>query len=339
MTVIKVESLRPRPTFIIITICSILFLSIVAATATGDPIDDGLPEDASLAIKASTRRATQNGLEIQSVITLTQAMLQHNFDEKQIQSVHTLLVETKTSGIPEGPLMNKALEGIAKNVPPSMIINAMQAVQTRNLFAYKHAEMFAEQPGQQQVLGQLLTASLTAGLSIKDASKIIGELRQHDDSRKSEMSYKLALESFQTARDVSRLGVSSQAVTGIVAQALSKGYSYEDMQSLRNTFMMKSRHTEPQEVAHAFTEAIQAGKGPQNDARSPGSPPGDSGQGSPGSGSGGSGGGTGGSGGGSGGNGESGGGSGGNGESGGGSGSGSGGGNGSGSSGGTGGSN
>jgi len=288
MRVLKVESVRPRPTSIILTICSILFLSIFAPIATGDPIDDGLPADASLEIKASTRQATQNGLEVQPVITLTQAMLQHNFDLKQIQLVQTLLVDAKDSGIPERPLMDKVHEGIAKNVPPSMIINAMEAVQARNLFAYKQAAMITEQPDRKQVLGQLLAASLAAGLSIKDASKIIGELRQHDDSHKSEMSYKLALESFQTARDVSRLGVSSQAVTGIVAQALSKGYSYEDMQSLRNSFMMQSQHSEPQEIAHAFAEAMQAGKGPQNDVTSPGGPPADSGQGGGGSGSGGS---------------------------------------------------
>jgi hypothetical protein len=257
-----------------------------AGIATGDSIDDGLPPDASMAIKASTRQAIHNGLEAQPIITLTKTMLRHKFDERQIQLIQTLLVDAKTSGISEVPLMNKVHEGIAKNVPPSMIINAMEAVQARNLFAHKQAAMIAEQPVQKQVLGQLLTASLAAGLSRKDAGKIIGELRQHDDSRKSEMSYKLALESFQAARDISRLGVSSEAVTEIVAQALSKGYSYEDMQSLRNFFMMQSQHAEPQEIAHAFAEAMQAGKSPQNDGTSPSGPPGDSGQGGTGSGSG-----------------------------------------------------
>ena len=310
MTIIKPKRMRPRLFVLLVAIGSTLFLSVFADIATGDPIEDGLPDDISMAIKASTRQAIQNGLEVQLVITLTQAMLRHTFNEKQIQSVHTLLVETKTSGIPEGPLMNKVHEGISKNVPPSMIINAMEAVQARNLFAYKHAAMFAENPDQKQVLGQLLTASLSAGLSIKDASKIIGELWQHDDSRRSEISYKLALESFQTARDVSRLSVSSRAVTGMVVQALSKGYSYEDMQSLRNSFMMQSQHAEPQELAYAFAEAMQAGKDPQDKATTPGGQPGDSVQGGAGSGSGGSGGGPGESGGGSGGSGGSGGGTG-----------------------------
>jgi len=207
----------------------------------------------------------------------------------QIQRVHALLVDATSSGTPEHLLMNKAFEGLSKNVPPSMIINAMEAVQARNLFAYQHAAKFDGQPGQTQVLGQLLAASLAAGLSKKDANEIIGQLQRRENSQKSEMSYELALESFKTTRDVSRLGVSSQAITGIVAQALSKGYNHEDMQSLRNAFMTQAQNAEPQELANAFAATMQAGKGPQEGAGSHDGPPGDSGQGGAGSGNGNSG--------------------------------------------------
>jgi len=316
MTFIKPDRMRPRLTFCFIIICSTLFVLMFASGAIGDIVDDSLPADAPLAVKAGTRQAIQNGMAPQPLITLTSAMLHHHFDKKQIQLVHTLLVDAKTSGIPEGPLMNKAHEGIAKNVPPVLIINAMQVVQARNLFAYQHAAKFAEQSDQTKVLGQLMVASLAAGLSKKDANRIIGELQKYNDSQKSENSYELALESLQTARDVSRLGVSSQAVAGLVAQALSKGYSHTDMQSLRNAFMTQAQNSEPQELAHAFATAMQAGKGPQEDAGSPGGSPGDSGQGGAGSGSGDSGSGSGGSGSGSGGSGNAGSGSGGNGGSG-----------------------
>ena len=84
------------------------------------------------------------------------------------------------------------------------------------------------------------------------------------------MSYELALESLLMARDVSRLGVSSQAVTGMVARALSKGYSHEDLQSLHKTFMAQAQNAEPQELAHAFAAAMQAGKGPNKGAGSAG---------------------------------------------------------------------
>ena len=141
-----------------------LFLSITAV-AIGDAIDDGLTADAPMAVKASTRQAIQSGLADQAVIALTQAMLRHQFDEKQVQRVHTLLVVAKTSGVPVDTLMNKAHEGMTKNVPPYMIIKAMETVQARNLFAYQHAAKFAEEPGQKRELEQLLAASLAAGLS------------------------------------------------------------------------------------------------------------------------------------------------------------------------------
>ncbi len=316
MTFKKPNPIRPRLTFCFIVTCSTICLLMFAAGAIGDIVDDSLPTDTPLAVKAGTRQVIQSGMAPQPLITLTQAMLQHRFDEMQIQRVHALLVDASASGTPEHQLMNKAFEGLAKNVPPSMIINAMETVQARNVFAYQHAAKFNGQPDKTRSLGQMLAASLAAGLSKKDANEIIVQLQRRENSQRSDMAYELALESFQTARNISRLGVSSQAVTGIITQALSKGYSHEDIQSLRNDFMTQAQNTEPQELAHAFASAMQAGKGPQEGAGSPGGSPGDSGQGGAGSGSGDSGSGSGGSGSDSGGSGGAGSGSGGNGGSG-----------------------
>ena len=152
---------------------------------------------------------------------------------------------------------------------------------------------------------------------------MIGKIQQRATSMNVEQAYSLALESFQTARDVSRLGVSSQAVTGMVSQALSKGFSHEDMHALRSSFMTQTQHANPQNLAQGYTAAMQEGKGFQGAAGAAGGQTGVSGQGGGtggGGGLGGGSGGNGGSGGGTGGSGGSGGGSGGSGGSGGGSG-------------------
>ena len=312
MRVSKIRTMPESLTFRFIAITSTLFMLMYSAVALGDTIDESLPANSSAAVKASARQAIQNGLAPQPVIELTKAMLQHQFDEQQVQRAHALLTEAKTSNTPMQPLMNKAHEGIAKNVPPSMIMSAMETVQARHSFAFQHAAKLTDEPTRAQHLGQVLAASLAAGLSKEDANTIMGQIQQQARSTNPNQAYSLALESFQTARDVSRLGVSSQDVTGMITQALSKGFSHEDMQALHSAFMNQAQHANPQNLAQGYTAGMQEGKGFPGAAGISGGQPGVSGSGGAGSG------GSGGSGGGSGGSGGSGGGSGGSGGSGGG---------------------
>jgi hypothetical protein len=300
---------------------SVILVLLFAGAALGDAVDDGLPANSPAAVKAGVRQAIQNGLEPQSMVNLTRAMLQHNFDEQQIHRAHTLMNEAHNSGTPIEPLINKVFEGMAKNVPPPLIVNAMQTVQSRNSFAFQRAAQLTNQKSRAQNLGRPLAAGLAAGLSREDADRITEMVQQRAGSMNSDQAYSLALECYQIARDASRLGVSSQAVTGMVTTALAKGFNHEDMQALHNSFMSQAQQSEPQNLAHGYTSAIQEGRGFQEGpgagggqsgapgpgvgggAGSGGSGSGGSGTGSGGSGSGGPGTGGGGSGGGSGGSG------------------------------------
>jgi hypothetical protein len=323
MAVLEMKIIPERQAFLFIAVAAALFTLMLATAAIGDTIDDSLPAETPAAVKTSARQAIQSGLAPQRVVELTRAMLQNQFDEQQVQRAYAVLVEAKASGTPEQPLMNKAFEGMAKNVDPALIVGAMETVQARNSFAFQSAAKLTGQSSRAKNLGQVLAAGLTAGLSRQDADEMIGKIQQRATSMNVEQAYSLALESFQTARDVSRLGVSSQAVTGMVSQALSKGFSHEDMHALRSSFMTQTQHANPQNLAQGYTAAMQEGKGFQGAAGAAGGQTGVSGQGGGtggGGGLGGGSGGNGGSGGGTGGSGGSGGGSGGSGGSGGGSG-------------------
>jgi hypothetical protein len=273
-----------------ISVVSVLLVALFATAALGDAIDDSLPENSPAAVKDSTRQAIQNGLELQSVIKLTRAMQQNNFNEQQIQLTHALMIEAKNSEMPVQPLVNKAFEGMAKSVPPSLIVNALEMVQSRNALAFERAARLSSDKSRSDNLGRTLAAGLAAGLSKEDADKITEMAQQRAGSMNSGQAYSLALECYQTARDVSRLGVSSQAVTGMVTQALEKGFSHEDVRAMRSSFMMQAQHAEPQNLARGYTAAIEEGKGFQGGAGAAGGQSGGSGPGSGGSGSGGSGG-------------------------------------------------
>jgi len=255
---------------------AVLLSLMFASTAFGDQTDDSLPPDAPQTVKASTRQAIQSGLAQEEVVRLTQAMLQNKFDEQQIQVAHALMIQAHNSGMPVQPLMNKAFEGMAKGVDPSRIVGAMETVQLRNSLAYRNAAQLSGNKSRIANLGRALSAALAAGFSKEDADKLTQMNRQQAKSMPSDEAYSLALECFKTARDVSRLGVSSQAVTNMLAGALSQGFNHQNMRAMRYAFMNQARQSDPQKLAHRYAESIQEGKGFQ---KSPGHGPGSGGEG------------------------------------------------------------
>jgi len=257
---------------------ALILVLLWAGAAMGDAIDDGLPADTPQSIKAGARQAIQNGLEQDDVFKLTRAMLQNKFTQQQIQLAYELMIEARNSGLPVQPLMNKAYEGMAKNVPAPMIVHAMEAVQSRNAFAFQRAAMLSNDKSRAGNLGHTLAAGLAAGLSKEDADKIANMVHQRAASLNSDQAYSLASECFETARDISRLGVSSQAVSGMVIQALSKGFNQEDMRAMHSSFMIQAQHSEPQNLARGYTAAILEGKGFQQGSGGSGGQTGSSGQ-------------------------------------------------------------
>ena len=243
-------------------VAAALFVVLFATAAPCDEIEDSLPPNSPEAVKASTRHAIQNGLAQENVVKLTRAMLQSKFNEQQIQLAHALMIEAKNSSMPVQPLMNKAFEGMAKNVSPALIVGAMQTVQSRNAFANQRAARISKNKSHTANLGRALSAALAAGFSKENADKITTLLQQQAKSMKTDQAYSLALECFKTARDISRLGVSSSSVTNMVTSALNKGFNHQDMHAMRSAFMTEARgSSQPQELARSYSAAIQEGKG------------------------------------------------------------------------------
>jgi hypothetical protein len=232
--------------------------------------------------------AAMQALEQENVVKLTRAMLQSKFNEQQIQLSHALMIEAKNSGMPVQPLMNKAFEGMAKSVSPPLIVGAMETVQSRNAFSYQRAARFAKNKSHTANLGRALSAALAAGFSKEDADKITNMLQQRAKSMKTDQAYSLALECFKTARDISRLGVSSQSVTNMLAGALNKGFNHQDMHAMRSAFMTQARQSQPQNLVRSYSAAIQEDKGFQ-EGRGDGEGSGGAGHGAAGSGGSGSG--------------------------------------------------
>ena len=239
-------------------------------------------------VKEGTREIINGGLRSEEAIQLVQGMQGSRFSIEQMLKAHKIILEAQRKGLPARPAINKAFEGMAKQIPPEKTLQAMEAVCTRYEFAYGQARSLARDKEQFERLGNLLAESLAAGFSEQDASTTIRRLQEQSVNADPEQSPRLAAACLAMLRDMSRLGVSSDVSAQVISHALSQGYSAAEITGMHQSLVSQAQAHSPQSVAQGFAQSMQQGQTPQGSGSAPG---GHSGSGSSGGAGGGSGGG------------------------------------------------
>ncbi len=266
---------------------------LLASTVFADVVEQDLIQMPA-PIKDRARAMIQKGIPGRDVIQLIQAMDINRFQKEQILKAQAIVLEAQNRGLPTKPVINKALEGMAKKVAPERTLQAMEAVSSRYAFAFDQAHSITKKTEQTERLGNMLAESLSAGLKEQDASRIMNQLRERSAKMNQDRMNELAAVCLAMARDMSRLGVSSPLSSQVISGALSKGLNAADIVGMHQSLLSKARTDSAQAVSQKLARGMQHSLSEQE----PGSAAGYGGQ----SGSGGSGGAGGGGGGGSGGN-------------------------------------
>ena len=244
---------------------------------------------------------------------LVSAMRDGGWPEDAVIRAQGISRQAQQRGEPTQPIVNKALEAIAKRVPPARALQAMEAVSARYSVAYAHARVLARRPEQVSSLAQVMAEALTAGLREPQLEDIVQALQAQSHRYDGDGMRDLAAASLGMARDMSRLGVSSALTGEVVAGAVSAGLNAAAVASMNQGLIAQSQSQPAQSVAEGLAHGVSQGHGAATQGghggTGSGSPGGAGGGGSGGSGGGGAGGGGGGAGGGGGGGGPGGGGS------------------------------
>ncbi len=235
-------------------------LLLYAPVVFADAVDDGLPPATAAQLKAGTRQMIHLGMKTSDAIRFTRAMVQHHFSVEQALKAQQIVMKAQHQALPVDPIAGKAFEGMAKNVKADRIVQAMNKVQARFAYAYSRAALLANQKAKANRLGNMLAAALAAGLNQQDAEKICLSIHQQTENMSRAQKNNLALEALKATREMARLGVTSKAVTGVVTQALQRGYSVSELKSMRQSFVSRSRSTSPQDLARSYSEALGRGK-------------------------------------------------------------------------------
>ena len=242
---------------ICLMVCAIL---CCASFAFGDEVEESLSTLATEQLKASTREMIQSGIDTNNVIRMTKLMLQNQFSMEQALRGQKVIMNAQKEDLPVEPIMNKAYEGMVKQVQAKNIVQAMEQVRARYVFAHEQARALTKERSQTRAIGNTIAKTFTAGMDQKGIQGIMDRLRERTQQMTQSQTMELAKESFKTARDMARLGLSSKTTTNLVCLALQKGYTAGKMENMRNSFMTQSLSSPLTHLANSYSNAIKGGK-------------------------------------------------------------------------------
>jgi len=244
------------------TLLILMTLMLWVCPVWADEIDDALPENTGLQIRNNTRQMIQTGISQDDATQLTRTMLQHRFQERHILQAQNMLMETIQSDLPVEPVMNKAFEGMAKNKPDELIVQAMKKTQSRYAYAYRKAQELTPDQEMQNSLGLSIAQGMGAGLQEKDMEPVMSQLQTRIRQMSQNKAEELCLQTFLTARVMARLGVDPDNVSDVVCQALQNRFTAREMQQLRSNFNSRSQQMSPNQLANQFAQKLGQGEKP-----------------------------------------------------------------------------
>jgi len=241
--------------------CAILFC---ASLSFGDEVEDKLPTAATEQLKASTREMIRSGIGSDDAIKMTKLMLENRFRHQLILRAHHIIMNAQREGLPVGPIMNKAHEGMAKRVQDKNIVQAMERVRSRYAFAHQQAKLITQHKAQMHLIGNMIAHSLAAGMNQENIGRVMQSFQHREKAMTRVDAEELAKETFTATMNMARLGVSSKAATDLVCQALQHRYTAREMKTMRNSFMTRARNANPTNLAKSYANEIQGGKGAES---------------------------------------------------------------------------
>ncbi len=239
-------------------------------------------------VERYTREMRAQGIPAEPVQVMFSLMYQNRYQEQNIVRAGKTILGAADKGLPTEPVINKAMEGMAKQVSEEQVIAAMETVRNRYSNAYRLAGSLSDDRKNTAIMAEAIAGSLAAGMADKEMDKIMDRLRERTQKQTSVQADKLSLQTMLTVRSMMRLGANPADTSDTVRQALEQRYTAQQMEQLRNQFFDEAPKTSAKQLAQQYARSI--GKGGNSSSGSSGSDGGGSGSGgSGGSGSGGSG--------------------------------------------------
>jgi hypothetical protein len=248
-----------KPTAVLSILIVTIFL-LLSNSLHADEIDRQLGTAVSETVRENIRQMVSVGIPEAQALQMVRTMARNRFSEQNMIRAQKTVIETQAKGLPVEPVMNKAMEGLAKGVAADNIVRAMEQVQQRYAIASRHAAAITENEPQRQRLRNTVADCLSAGITNGDLNRLMTQLQQQTRQLARNQIDAYALATLQAARTMARMSVASTAATDVVCQALRQRYTAQEMRQLNQQFMAQAMDMSPNRVANQYAQAIAKGQ-------------------------------------------------------------------------------
>ena len=200
----------------------------------------------------------QNRPETEKWEELHENASRHGISLEDLNRIQDVLRRAETKGFPAGPLLNKALEGIAKGISPSAIVKVLE-IRLENLHTCqkmlgKIKESEAESPSEKNELLIVMSESMARGVSKEEMEALATHAPKP-------LHVHLANAS-QDAATFKDLGFSSDDAMEIVLTGLQNGIYVERSRGISAAVRESRRNgMTNEELKNVFLSNIRQGKG------------------------------------------------------------------------------
>ncbi len=161
--------------------------------------------------------------------------------------------------MPQGPLVQKVYEGMAKNIKPDNILYATNQVRDRYRTASRYASLFSDTQLDTGKLTETIAQAFAAGLKKEDCDQFALVLKEQVRAMNRIERNGLIEQTLWTARDMSRRQVHSSTISNVLSSALRHSYRAKEMSELRQRFTTQTKWNAPENVVTEFVESISHG--------------------------------------------------------------------------------
>ncbi|MDX2438980.1 MAG: hypothetical protein QNK40_00355 [Desulfobacterales bacterium] len=161
-------------------------------------------------------------------------------------------------GISTEPIMNKAMEGMAKQIKEQNIISAMEAVYGRHTYANQLAKSLSNDPKSIETMTQTIADGLTAGMKAQNMEPVVAHLKARtlQQTKNKAENNNLAIQTMQTLRTMARLGIKASVVSDILCEALQSQYTHLEMNQLLQHLSQQAHLISPQQIVNQHAKSI-----------------------------------------------------------------------------------
>ncbi len=207
-------------------------------------------------VRQLTQEMVTQGIPEAGVERMFTLMHQKRYQERNIVRAQQTIQNAAQENLPTEPLMHKAMEGMAKQVPEEQVIAAMERVRDRYSYSYQQARSLSADQKTNERVAEAIAGSLAAGITDQEMDMIMTQLQVRTRQETRNQADDLALETMQTVRSMVRLGAKSTDVSDTVCKALQNRYTARNMEQLRHRFADEAQQNGPGQFAHQHAQSL-----------------------------------------------------------------------------------